>query len=84
MALKYSPNMILIDLMSTEIDSTNLCGYVRGCEELTDCTLIALAGGLSPNEATGLKSHGFDAVVTEPESINAVLNCIQQNCGIIH
>ena len=84
MALKFSPNIILIDLMSNEIDSGSLCGYVRDCEELTDCTLIALAGGLGPKETAALQQQGFDAVVTEPENMNAILICIQQSCSILH
>lgn len=46
MALKFSPNIILVDLLSSEIDSESICGYVHQYEELADCTLIALAGGL--------------------------------------
>ena len=83
-ALKFSPNIILIDLMSSDIDSASLCGYVRGCEDLADCTLIALAGGLGPKETAALQNRGFDAVVTEPENMNAILNCIQQTCDIVH
>ncbi len=82
MALKFSPNIILIDLMSSEIDSGSLCGYVRECEELTDCTLIALAGGLGPQETAALQQQGFDAVVTEPENMSAILTCIQQTCDV--
>ncbi len=82
-ALKFSPNVILIDLMSSDIDSGSLCGYVRDCEELTDCTLIALAGGLGPKESAALQQQGFDSVVTEPENMNAILNSIQQTCNIL-
>lgn len=81
-ALKFSPNIILIDLMSSDIDSASLCGYVHNCEDLADCTLIALAGGLGPNETAALQERGFDAVVTEPENMDAILSCIQQSCDI--
>jgi len=84
MALKFSPNIILIDLMSSDIDSASLCGYVRECEDLADCTLIALAGGLGPKETAALQQQGFDAVVTEPENMSAILSRIQQSCGIFH
>ena len=83
-ALKFSPNIILIDLMSSDIDSGSLCGYVRDCEELTDCTLIALASGLGPQETAALQQQGFDAVVTEPENLNAILTCIRQSCDLFH
>ena len=83
-ALKFSPNVILIDLMSNDIDSGSLCGYVRDCEDLTHCTLIALAGGLGPKETAALRNRGFDAVVTEPDNIHSILSCIQQSCDIFH
>jgi excisionase family DNA binding protein len=83
-ALKFSPNIILFDLMSSDIDSGSLCGYVRECEDLADCTLIALAGGLGPKETAALRNRGFDAVVTEPDNMNAILSCIQQGCDIFH
>jgi len=82
MALKFSPNVILIDLMSSEIDSGSLCGYVRECEDLADCALVALAGGLGPKETAALQQQGFHAVVTEPENMNAILSCIQQGCEL--
>ena len=81
-ALKFSPNIILLDLMSNDIDSASLCSYVRDCEELTSCTLVAMAGGLRTNEVGNLQNQGFDAVITEPENLNAVLTCIRQTCNI--
>ncbi|OQY07384.1 MAG: hypothetical protein B6I25_02010 [Planctomycetales bacterium 4572_13] len=83
MALKFSPNIILIDLMSSDIDSANLCGYVRDCDDLANCTLVALAGGLGPKEAAALKIKGFDAVITEPENMSTLLSCIHQSCNIL-
>lgn len=83
-ALRFTPNIILVDLLSSEIDSGSLCRYVRECEELTDCTLIALAGGLSPQEAQNLQNQGFNSVVTDPANLNAILSSIQQACDIIH
>lgn len=83
-ALKFSPNIILIDLMSKDIDSGSLCGYVHECEDLADCKVIAIAGGLGPQETAALENKGFDAVVTDMGNINAILTCIQQSCIIFH
>lgn len=82
-ALRFTPNIILVDLLSSEIDSGSLCRYVRQCEELADCTLIALAGGLSPKEVQNLQNQGFDSVVTDPANLNAILSSIQKTCDII-
>ena len=82
-ALKFSPNIILIDLMSREIDSGSICRYVRESEDLTDCRLIALSGGLGYKETEALKKQGFDDVITEPENMNAIKTCIQKNGHIL-
>ncbi|MHC4552823.1 MAG: helix-turn-helix domain-containing protein [Planctomycetota bacterium] len=81
---KFMPNVILIDLMSNDIDAGHLCGYVRGNTELTDCAVIAMAGGLSENEAANLKQHGYSDVVTDPSNINHILAAIQQTYDILH
>ena len=81
-ALKFSPNIILVDLLSSEIDSNSLCHYAHECEELADCTLIALAGGLSPKGIQNLQHQGFDSVITDPTNLNAILSAIQQTCDI--
>jgi excisionase family DNA binding protein len=82
--LKFSPNIIMVDLMSSDIDAVSLCGYVHESDEIQDCTLIALAGGLNSNEVQNLKNQGFDAVVTDPENMNTVLTCIRQGCEPRH
>ena len=84
MAQKLRPNIILIDLMSPEIDAQHLCNYVRENDDLKDCCVIALAGGLSEAETTALLKKGFGGVVTEPGNINRVLACIQENCAILY
>lgn len=82
MAQKFTPNVILIDLMSREIDAQNVCHYVRNNQDLADCSLIALAGGLTPKEAENLQHQGFDAVVTDASDIKQVLAAIQKCCSI--
>ena len=83
MAQKFSPNVILIDLMSPNIDAKNICSYVRTSQELSDCSLIAMAGGLNENEAHNLQQNGFDAVVTNSSDIKQVLGSIQECCAIL-
>ncbi|NLW84620.1 MAG: helix-turn-helix domain-containing protein [Phycisphaerae bacterium] len=82
MAHKMRPNVILIDLMSPDIDAQDLCNDVRGSEELKDCCVVALAGGLSGTETEALLKKGFGGVVTEPGNIHKVLACIQEQCSI--
>jgi excisionase family DNA binding protein len=84
MAQKLRPTIILIDLMSPEIDAHDLCNYVKESEELKDCCVIALAGGLSPTEVESLTKKGFGGVVTEPGNMNKVLACIQEKCSVLY
>jgi excisionase family DNA binding protein len=81
-ALKFSPNIIIFDLMSNDIDSASLCEYIRQCEELTECKLIALAGGLSCNEKDALQKQGYDAVIIEPQNFDTILISIQESINI--
>jgi excisionase family DNA binding protein len=82
-AQKFAPNVILIDLMSRDIDAQHIRTYVRSNQDLADCSLIALAGGLSEKEAQNLLQNGFDAVVTNSSDIKQVLAGIQQCCSIV-
>lgn len=83
LAQKFSPNVILIDLMSKDIDAHNVCHYVRNNPDLADCSLIALAGGLSEAEAGNLRKNGFDGAVTDTSDTRQVLTCIQRCCSIL-
>jgi excisionase family DNA binding protein len=82
MVQKMNPNFILIDLMNSQVDAYGLCDYVQGSEELKDCCVIALAGGLTAKEAEVLLKKGFGGVVTETGNVAKVLACIQEKCSI--
>lgn len=80
---KFMPNIILIDLMSNNINAHDLCNYVRSNAELADCAVVALAGGLSENEAANLQHQGFNAVVTDPSNTLQILQAIQDSCAVL-
>ncbi len=81
-AQKMRPNIILVDLMSPDIDAHALCAYVREKEELQACCVIALAAELSATEVDALLKQGFSGVVTEPCNIHRILACIQEKCSV--
>jgi excisionase family DNA binding protein len=83
LGLKFSPNIILLDLMSSDIDAHQICSYVQQTEELQDCSLIALAGGLSEKEADTLRRCGFDRIIIESSNINKIVTVIQDVCSIV-
>lgn len=84
LALKFTPNVILIDLMMSGIDAHQVCSYVQQTDELQDCSLVALAGGLSEKEAANLHSFGFDGIITEPSNTSRILAVIENLCSVVH
>jgi DNA-binding response OmpR family regulator len=84
MALKFSPNVILLDLMSSGIDAHQVCSYVHQTEDLQDCSLLALAGGLSEKESENLRAYGFDAIVTDAANVNRIISVIDDLCSVVH
>lgn len=82
LVFRFSPNVIIIDLMSNQIDAHSLCTSVRDSDELKNCKLIALAAGLNANEEQNLKKQGFEAVITNPEDSNTILSRIQDVCDL--
>jgi len=84
MALKFSPSVILLDLMSSGIDAQQVCTYVHQTEELHDCSLLALAGGLSEKESEKLRTCGFDAIVTDSVNVDRIVNVIEDLCSVVH
>ena len=77
MTLKFCPNVILIDLMSSGIDAHQVCSYVQSTEELQGCSLLALAGGLSEKEAQNLYSHGFDEIILNSGNVDNIIQAIE-------
>jgi hypothetical protein len=66
------------------IDAQQVCSYVHQTEELQDCSLLALAGGLSERESEKLRSYGFDAIVTDAANVNRIVSTIEDLCSVVH
>ncbi|MCE5185969.1 MAG: helix-turn-helix domain-containing protein [Planctomycetaceae bacterium] len=80
LALKFSPNVILIDLMNNQVDARQICTYIQKTDELQGCATIALAGGLNQKEAASLLAYHFDAIITDPSDIPAMIAAIENAC----
>ncbi len=76
-AQKILPNAIIINLMSRDIDATQLRKYVRSNEDLSGARIIAVAANLNSSETFALQQKGFDAVITNPKDISEVVHNIE-------
>lgn len=83
LAQKFLPNIILINLMASNIDAHQLCTQIRQNTDLKDSKIIAIASGLGENEAFTLQKKGFDAVTNESQNRDSILLAIQQVCSIM-
>ena len=83
MAQKFLPNLILINLMASQINAFEVCSHLRTNEDMKESKIAAIAAGLGATEAAGLIKRGFDFVITDPSSQDQILRAIQQTCAIL-
>lgn len=83
-AQKIVPHVILVNLMSQEVDATQLCRYVRNNDELSSTKVIAIANNLGEKEAKALQNKGFDGAVTDTDDINNLIRTIQEVTAIVY
>jgi DNA-binding response OmpR family regulator len=83
-AQKFSPHVMLISLMSSDIDAGEICRSVRADEDLQGVRLIAMANRLSEAEQAALLQKGFDGYVGKDTSVEEVVRRIEQATAIIY
>jgi excisionase family DNA binding protein len=82
-AQKLLPHVIMLNLMSCDIDAAQVCRYVRSNTDLKDTKLIAIADSLGEKEIDALEKKGFDAVLTEPGNVSQAIRTIHQLTTIL-
>jgi len=83
-AQKLIPHVILLNLMSQDIDAGQVCKFIRASEDLNTAKIIAVAESLNGNETSALMNKGFDAVLGEPNDYSAAIDAIQHLTAIIY
>ena len=83
-AQKFSPHVMLISLLSGEIDAAEICKSVRADEELQAVKLIAVANHLSEAEQTALLHKGFDGYISNDTPAEEIVHRIEQATAIIY
>ena len=83
-AQKLIPHVILINLMASDIDATQVCKYVRTNEDLSGTKVIAIANNLSETEIDALHHKGFDAVLANPTDTKHTIRAIEEATAIIY
>ena len=83
-AQKFSPHVMLVNLLDKNIDAGEICKNIRKTEDLQTVKLIAIANQLSEAEATALLQKGFDGYVSNPADATEVIRKIEQSTAIVY
>ena len=81
---KFSPHVLLINLMANDIDAAGICKSIRADEELQTIRIIALAERLSDSESAALQRKGFDDCISGPAEATEVIKKIEAATAIIY
>jgi excisionase family DNA binding protein len=80
---KFIPHVLLVNLLSKDIDATEICKNIRADEDLKSIKIIALANHLTPGEVTALLQKGFDGYVSQPKDATEVIRKIEETAAAI-
>lgn len=83
-AQRFSPHVILISLLSGNIDAGEICRSVRSDEDLQTVKLIAVANHLGEAERTALLQKGFDGYVSKDTPVDEIIRTIERTIAIVY
>lgn len=83
-AQKFVPHVLLINLLSKDIDTTDICQNIKSNEELQIIKVIALANKLSDSESAALFNKGFDAFISDAFDIKEIVAKIEEVIAIVY
>lgn len=81
---KFTPHVLLINLLSNDIDVSEICESIRGNEDLQTIKIIAVANRLAPAESTALLQKGFDGYLPDTADVTVVVQEIEKLTAIIY
>jgi excisionase family DNA binding protein len=81
---RFSPHVVLINLLATDVDAHGICQNIHTSEEFGTTKIIALASQLSQQEAIALMHRGFDSYVVDPSDLAEVVQKIEEVTAIIY
>ena len=83
-AQKFSPHVIIINLIAQGIDATGICKAIRSDGDLQAIKVLAVAGHLGPSEGQALLQKGFDDSIEEASDAAQVIKGVEQAMAIIY
>ncbi|MCP4608196.1 MAG: helix-turn-helix domain-containing protein [Planctomycetes bacterium] len=81
---KFAPHVLLVSLLSEDIDAMSICESLHTHEDLRTIKIIALVNGLSDSESEALLQKGFDGYVPYSADAKEVIKRIEEATAIIY
>jgi len=81
---KFCPHVMIVNLISPDIDAGGICQAVRSDSELQTMKIIAMANGLSEQESAALLQKGFDDYLVDASNESELAQKIEQAMAIIY
>lgn len=82
---RFSPHVVLINLLANDIDAHGICRSIRAHEECETTRILALGNHLSSQEMVALTQKGFDGYISDPSDTSEILRKIKEAAtAIVH
>ncbi len=81
---KFAPHVLLISLLSEEIDAGSVCQGIRANEDLRTIKIVAIANRLNDSESQALIQKGFDGYLPLSADAAEVVRKIEEVIAIIY
>lgn len=81
---KFSPHVLLLSLLSEDIDAAGVCRGIRENEDIQTIKVIALANRLNDSEEAALMQKGFDGYVSFSDDVTELVRKIEEVTAIIY
>lgn len=84
MAEKFSPHVLILNLLAKNINAQEICEYLHNNSELETIKIIAVSNQLSDLEAQALLQKGFDDYVFDLNDIDSLITKIEHATAIVY
>ena len=81
---RFSPHVMLINLLARDIDAHAICRSIRANEEYSTIKILALGNHLGPQEVAALMQKGFDGYVANPSDPGEIVKKVEEATAIIY
>lgn len=83
-AQRFMPHLVLLNLLSSNIDAGQICRNIRSNSDLTGTKVVAFSERLSESETTALLNKGFDNVIIKNGNIEIMIRKIEETVSNIN